>query len=196
MPTPVHACHACAFFLDEKEEERALLSFLGAAVRSGAKALEFVEPGQEPARLRQLTPRDAGDPASPRDDGVEVLSWKETYLQEGGFDPPHMLAFLQDVLQRAREAGFPRTRLWSDMQWTRGAPASDALIAYESQVNPVLAGHGDEVVCSYRLADHSATQVIRLLRAHPMVLVGEALKPNPFYTPTDQLLAELRKGLA
>jgi hypothetical protein len=33
--------------------------------------------------------------------------------------------------------------------------------------------------------------VMDILRTHPMVIVGEVMQENPFYTPPDVLLPEL-----
>jgi hypothetical protein len=52
-------------------------------------------------------------------------------------------------------------------------------------------GVDDTVICTYDLAKFSATAVMDILRTHPMVIVGEVMQENPFYTPPDQLLPEL-----
>jgi hypothetical protein len=35
-----------------------------------------------------------------------------------------------------------------------------------------------------------------ILRAHPMVIIGGLLQPNPFYVPPDEMLQELKQRVA
>ena len=58
-------------------------------------------------------------------------------------------------------------------------------------MNYILPKYDDTVVCTYDLARFSAPVVMEILRTHPMVIVGDVMQENPFYTPPDQHLQEI-----
>jgi hypothetical protein len=92
---------------------------------------------------------------------------------------------------------FGRTRLWANMEWAlRGLPGSDDLAEYESRLNSVVERHNDIVICVYAQGKYSASLMMDILRAHPMVVVGDVVQHNPLYVPTEQFLEDLRQRRA
>ena len=103
-----------------------------------------------------------------------------------------MLALIQEVLEDGRRQEFPMTRLVANMEWAlEDRPGVNDIVEYESRLNYILPKYDDTVVCTYDLGKFSASAVMDILRTHPMVIVGEVMQENPFYTPPDQLLPEL-----
>jgi hypothetical protein len=185
-------CHACAFFSDAEEEYRVLLPFAADCAHCSERCLQFLDPTHVHQRQQRLAA--AGiDVAGARETGhFELRTWEDSYLRDGHFDVDDMLALIEETLRTGRRFG--RTRVWADMGWAlRGLPGSDHLAEYESRVNPVVERGNDVVICVYEHGRHSAAVVMDILRAHPMVLVGDALQPNPLYVPTEQFLDDLRQ---
>ena len=103
-----------------------------------------------------------------------------------------MLALIQEVLEDGRRQEFPMTRLVANMEWAlEDRPGVADIVEYESRLNYILPKYDDTVVCTYDLGKFSASAVMDILRTHPMVIVGEVMQENPFYTPPDELLPEL-----
>ena len=103
-----------------------------------------------------------------------------------------MLALIQEVLEEGRRQEFPMTRLVANMEWAlEDRPGVSDIVEYESRLNYILPKYDDTVVCTYDLGKFSASAVMDILRTHPMVIVGEVMQENPFYTPPDALLPEL-----
>jgi hypothetical protein len=72
-------------------------------------------------------------------------------------------------------------------------PGIEQLVAYEASVNEVLNRGKTPTVCVYDVRKLSGSMMMDLLRAHPLTVMNGVLHENPFYTPAEQLLAELKQ---
>lgn len=186
------SCHACAFFHTDEQFYKVLLPFIREGFTAGDRAVHIVDPTKRDRHLQTLT--DAGIDAERSQDTqqLDVRRWEEAYLREGHFDQDAMLALIQEVLEEGRRRAFPMTRLVANMEWAlEDRPGVADLVEYESRLNYILPNYDDTVVCTYDLGRFSASAVMDILRTHPMVIVGEVMQENPFYTPPDVLLTEL-----
>jgi hypothetical protein len=186
------SCHACAFFHTDEQFYKVLLPFIRDGFAAGDRAVHIVDPTKRDRHLQTLT--DAGIDAERSLDTqqLDVRRWEEAYLREGHFDQDAMLALIQEVLEEGRRRAFPMTRLVANMEWAlEDRPGVADLVEYESRLNYILPNYDDTVVCTYDLGKFSASAVMDILRTHPMVIVGEVMQENPFYTPPDVLLTEL-----
>ena len=188
------ACrHVCAFFRDDDESYRTLLPFIKEGFQRGHKAVHVVRPGQEDDHLHRLEAAGV-DVAQSKDSGqLEVLRNTDVYLNEGRFDQDQML---QAFAERASGSvpGFPLSRIVCDMEWATSEPSvHDDLIEFEARANELWSQHDDLVICVYNLSELSGEMVIDIMRTHPMVLIGNLLQENPFFTPPSQFLQERRR---
>jgi hypothetical protein len=186
------SCHACAFFHTDDQFYKVLLPFIREGFAAGDRAVHIVDPAKREKHLQTLS--GAGIDAQTTLDSrqLEVRRWEEAYLREGHFDQNRMLALIQEVLEEGRRQNFPMTRLVANMEWAlEDRPGVTDLVEYESRLNYILPKYDDTVVCTYDLGKFSASAVMDILRTHPMVIVGEVMQENPFYTPPDELLPEL-----
>ena len=186
------SCHACAFFHTDAQYYKVLLPFIRDGFDAGDRAVHIVDPAKRDKHVKVLA--DAGIDAKASQDSrqLEVRRWEEAYLREGHFDQNKMLSLIQEVLEDGRRHKFPMTRLVANMEWAlEDRPGVTDLVEYESRLNYILPKYDDTVVCTYDLAKFSASAVMDILRTHPMVIVGEVMQENPFYTPPDVLLPEL-----
>lgn len=186
------SCHACAFFHTDDQYYKVLLPFIRDGFAAGDRAVHIVDPAKRDRHVERLSA--AGIDAKGGQDTrqLEVRRWEEAYLREGHFDQDAMLALIQEVLEEGRRHKFPMTRLVANMEWAlEDKPGVTDLVEYESRLNYILPRYNDTVVCTYDLGKFSASAVMDILRTHPMVIVGEVMQENPFYTPPDVLLPEL-----
>ena len=189
----VAGAHACAFFKDKDEEYRVYLPFAQDCLNCGERCINFLDASHRQEHLRHLARVNVNAEAALASGQLELRTWDENYLLGGRFDQDDMLARIRDQVINGGGA-FPRSRLWADADWSlSGLPGCDQLVEYESRVNTVLDQAGDILVCVYDLRKYSASMVLDILRTHPMVVVGEFLRPNPLYVPPEKFLPEYRQ---
>jgi hypothetical protein len=185
--------HICAFFHDKDEESRVLLPFIKEGLDRGEKAMHVVDPKQMRQHVRRL--EDLGLPIAEaeRRGQFAVHGWDEIYLAGNCFDPERMEANQEEMLTKAREQGFPQTRVICYMDWALENHAGvDRIVEHETQCNLMWNRLQDPVICVYDLNRFSGGVVMGIFRAHPMILIGPVLHENPFYSPPEEYLEELR----
>ena len=186
------SCHACAFFHTDEQFYKVLLPFISEGFAAGDRAVHIVDPAKREHHVQKLSAAGIDAERSQTTHQLEVRRWEDAYLREGHFDQQAMLALIQEVLEEGRRQEFPMTRLVANMEWAlEDRPGVADLVEYESRLNYILPKYDDTVVCTYDLGKFSASAVMDILRTHPMVIVGELMQENPFYTPPDVLLPEL-----
>ena len=186
------SCHACAFFHNDDQFYKVMMPFIREGFDAGDRAVHIVDPAKRERHVETLSK--AGIDAQRTQDTrqLEVRRWEDAYLRDGKFEQERMLALIQEVLEEGRRKEFPMTRLVANMEWAlEDRPGVADIVEYESRLNYILPKYDDTVVCTYDLGKFSAAAVMDILRTHPMVVVGEQMQENPFYTPPDVLLPEL-----
>jgi len=180
--------HACAFVNGAAEERAVIDPFFFEGFRRGEKAVYIVDPDhrdEHEVRLR------AGAPSA---ELVEVNTWHEAHLKGGTFDQDRMMTALDEMIRANAATGRPPMRLVGQMGWVFSSPPGiEQLVAYEASVNEVLTRGKTPTVCVYDVRKLSGGLVMDLLRAHPLTVMNGVLHENPFYTPADEMLAELRR---
>jgi hypothetical protein len=183
--------HACAFVSSDDEERSVIDPFLLEGMRRREKAVYIVDPqrrDEHEARLRAGTP-------SP--ELLDVTTWHEAHLKGGSFDQDRMMKSLEDLIRDHAATGQPPMRLVGQMRWIQASPPGiEQLVAYEASVNEVLNRGRTPTVCVYDVRKMSGALVMDLLRAHPLTVMNGVLHENPFYTPAEEMLAELRQRRA
>lgn len=186
-------CHACAFFHTPEEEYRLLVPFTQDGLACGDKSFQITDPGHQEERRARLKNAGVDVDAATEKGQLELRAWEQAYLRTGRFDQHDMLALIEEVLASGKQEGYGLTRLWANMEWSlQAVPGVEDIIEYESRLNHVLPKYDDVVVCTYDLNRFSATTVMDIMRAHPMVIIGGLLQDNPFYVPPDEFLEELK----
>jgi hypothetical protein len=180
--------HACAF-VNGADEERAVIDpFFIEGLRRREKAVYIVDPQhreQHEARLRAV---------SPSAELVDVTTWNDAHLKGGSFDQDRMMASLEDLIRDHAATGQPPMRVVGQMNWVFSSPPGiEQLVAYEASVNEVLNRGRTPTVCVYDVRKLSGSLMMDLLRAHPLTVMNGVLHENPFYTPAEEMLAELKQ---
>ena len=183
--------HACAFVMGADEERSVIDPFFVEGMKRGHKAVYIVDPkhrDDHDARLR----RDAPEP-----DLLEVTTWNEAHLKGGSFDQDRMMTALDEMIREHAQTGRPAMHLVGQMGWIFSSPPGiEQLVSYEASVNEVLNRGKTPTVCVYDVRRLSGSMMMDLLRAHPLTVMNGVLHENPFYTPAEELLAELKERSA
>jgi DcmR-like sensory protein len=186
--------HICAFFNGIDEEHRVLRSFIKEGLERGEKAFHVVDPELRDKHLKLLAEAGINVTRAIDTGQLEVRRWQDAYLRGDHFDQNAMLALIEEVLQSADTAGYPLTRLVAHMEWALlDKSGVDNLVEYETRLNYVLPKYQDPVICTYDLSKFRASQVMDIMRTHPVVIIGGILQENPFFVPPDQFLLELQE---
>jgi len=185
--------HVCAFFNSREEEHQVLGPFYQEAARQGERNLHIVEGRSMESHRGHLSTAGLDVPACESCGDLVLMPWHHAYLDEDGhFDRRRMLTLVDQVTREAAAEGSSRVRVMGQMDWIVKAGIDRAeVIAYEAEVNEVLAAHQQPAVCVYDIAQLDGALMMDLLRTHPLTLIGGALRENPFYTAPAQMLREL-----
>lgn len=179
--------HACAFVNGEEEERKVIDPFFFEGLRRREKAVYIVDPrrrDEHEARLRA---------ESSSTDLVDVTTWDDVHLKGGTFDPDRMMTSLEEMMRDHAATGQPPMRVVGQMGWILSSPPGiEQLVAYEASVNEVLNRGRTPTVCVYDVRKLSGSLLMDLLRAHPLTVMNGVLHENPFYTPAEEMLAELK----
>lgn len=187
-----HSCHACAFFHTKEEEYRVLMPFIMEGFERGDRAFHIVDPEHRAEHLARLQQSAVDTDAAQAQGLLEVLDWRETYLQDGRFDQYRMIETLLQMLAPHNSPPGKMSRNIANMEWAlEDRPGVHDIVEYEARLNAALPERHDPVVCTYDLSKFDAAAVIEIMRTHPMVIIGGILQENPFYVPAEQLLQEI-----
>jgi hypothetical protein len=187
--------HACAFFRTPDEEYQVMLPYIREGIDQADKAFHIVDPARHTRLLRQLEHTGIDTDALQLTGQLEVHPWADAQLRGGRFDMDTWLAFVDETMASHRAQGFPRTRIWSNQEWTlEGLPGVQDFVEYECRWNiDIQAKYDNPTVCVYDLNKHRGDVVVDMLRTHPMVILGGILYENPYYVRPDEFLRELRQ---
>ena len=170
-------------------EERAVIDpFLLEGMRRGEKGVYIVDPEQRNEHEARLSA------SAPARDLLQVTTWNDAHLKGGSFDQNRMMTALDEMIQSHAATGAPPMRLVGQMGWVFSSPPGiEQLVAYEASVNEVLNRGKTPTVCVYDVRRLSGSMMMDLLRAHPLTVMNGVLHENPFYTPADEMLRDIKR---
>jgi DcmR-like sensory protein len=183
--------HVCAFVTSAAEERALIDPFFVEGLRRGEKAVYYVDPDQRDEHEIRLR-------ASARSpEMVEVTTWQDAHLKGGSFDQDRMMSALEEMIRDNAASGNPAVRLVGQMGWVfTSPPGIEQLVEYEASVNEVLNRGKTPTVCVYDVCRLSGSMMMDLLRVHPLAVVNGVFHENPFYTPANELLRDIRRRRA
>jgi hypothetical protein len=180
--------HACAFVMGSAEEASVIDPFLVEGMKRRQKAVYIVDPKHRHEHKTRL------GLSAPSPDLLEVTTWNDAHLKGGSFDQDRMMSDLDALIRSHAATGEPPMRLVGQMGWVFSSPPGiEQLVAYEASVNEVLNRGKTPTVCVYDVRRLSGSMMMDLLRAHPLTVMNGVLHENPFYTPAEQMLEDIRR---
>jgi hypothetical protein len=183
--------HACAFVMGPAEERAVIDPFFAVGMQRGEKAVYIVDPKDREEHAARLGER------APSQDLLDVTTWHEAHLKGGRFDQDRMMKGLEEMIEAHAATGRPPMRLVGQMGWIFSSPPGiEQLVEYESTVNDVLNRGKTPTICVYDVRRMSGSMMMDLLRAHPLTVMNGVLHENPFYTPPEQMLRDIRQRRA
>jgi AcrR family transcriptional regulator len=168
--------HVCGLFEGPEDSYRTLLPFIAEGLQRGERALHIVDPALRDFHLERLASAGIDVQGSLDSGQLEVTTWDSAYLRTGRFDGGDMVTLIRESLEAAREMGYPITRAIGYMEWVDADVRVTDLLAYETEIDATLQELPDPVVCAYDVERHTAGRLVRILGAHPVGIIGGALK--------------------
>ena len=168
VPWGIHAC----LFYKTKED---LVSMLVPYFKAGLENNEFCmwitsEPlgrKQAESAMTKAVP-DFGRYVSAGQ--IEILSHRQWYLKNGGFDGRRVLKGWLDKLEKALNTGYAGMRLTGNTTWIGGKRWKD-FNRYEKQVNLTIERYDMIALCTYCLDGCSPAEIIDAANTHQLVII-------------------------
>lgn len=192
--TPLDYFHICAFFNSRDEEYDVLTPFYKEGITQNEQAMHIVNPDFASDHRDRLSKGGIDTHQCEACGQLAVVPWQNAYLDENGvFDKNKMLATVDHLTGEGRNSGYTRLRIMGNMDWVfKDFPGSEDILEYEAEVNEVLSRNQQHAVCVYDIAKMPGSMMMDILRTHPLALIGGVVQENPFFTPPEEMLAELR----
>lgn len=121
-----------------------------------------------------------------------ILSYQDTYLKEGYFDPDKMIEFLKTSTNKAIEENYTALRTTGEMTWAlRGFTGSDKLIEYVAKLNYFFKDENCRCIglCQYDIKKFDYATLLDVISTHPYVIYEEDVFANFYYIQAPQFLS-------
>jgi len=173
------ARHVCGFFDGPLEAHRVLIPFIVNGLERGERAVHIIDPARRATHAEWLASAGVDVERTLETGQLEIRTWDDVYLKNGRFDRASVQAFVLQSLAPGGAGGFPLTRYIGYMEWAlQEAPGVEDLVAYEAEIDGVLRGVADPVICVYDLERHPAGAMAKVLATHPLAIVHGDLRPS------------------
>jgi len=183
-----HGNHLC--FLYETDEERGvvLAMLLRQGLERGEKVCFIGDRRTFQALLDHLEDEGLEVAAYLQSGQFAVLSFDQTYIREGFFDPDNMIDLLKTETDLALAHGYSGLRATGDMSWTlKTPPGSEHIIKYEAKLNEFFPGRKCIGICQYDKRLFPPTMLMDVLATHPLAIIGTEVFDNFYYMPPKDL---------
>jgi len=175
--------HICGIFDRPTQQMEVMGGFMLQGIRAEQRCV-WVSP--EPS-ARQLWARlsDAGGDLRTLEASGQLVTISDVtfYLEGGLFEPKRTMDLLLALMNDGQRTGYGRMRITTDMSWLRGDRIDpDVWEEFESELTHQVAGLPVVLVCQFDRRQISGSVVVAAFRTHPIVILGEEVHGNPFYS--------------
>ena len=179
-------CHIIYVYTDDEERKATMAKYLRQGLQDNEKVLYLVHDISPEEMMRELEQRGLG-PATKRN-GFDLTTNHPSCCPGGHFSPEYMLGVVGEFYQSALAEGFDGARGAGEMAWAAQTGQVDLqdLIDYEGRLNEILAEHPLTTVCQYDAKLFGGDVIMKLLAAHPYMIVRGQLVENPHFAPPNE----------
>ena len=135
------------------------------------------------------------DIAEAKDAGqLIMLTERESLLENGRFDPYHLLSTHQTFIAQALREGWKAVRISMDMSWlTKEVATPEQILKYEAASDAVFTFQNAPIIAlmHYDYSKLPGQLVVEMLKLHPIAVVGKFIKRNPYYLNSEQYLLKI-----
>ncbi len=114
----------------------------------------------------------------------QLVVWDEDTAAWGKWETPEsMIAWLRNQIDQTIVEGYTALRVINDMNWLGSLWAEPEQISkFETLLNDLLTAGPLLAICQYNRQQFDARILLDVLRLHPLVLIGEHIYDNFYYT--------------
>ncbi|MGA2082777.1 MAG: MEDS domain-containing protein [Holophaga sp.] len=196
---PGSGAHILHVYLDEAERRQALVAFFAAGFARGGRICcvhnQPIEEALADPRIGEaLKDRGlSGAPAPSRPGGApadpgRIQAWpsRDWYLASGVFDHARTYHKWQDFCRQSKCLGYPGVWIFGELLPDLGRVADGrVLVTYEMNYEAMVRNNPPTcTVCQYDARAFKGDVLWGVLKAHPLVLVGARVCPNPWFEPS------------
>jgi hypothetical protein len=175
--------HICGIFDRPTQQMEVMGGFMLQGIRFAQRCV-WVSPEPSARQLRATLSDAGGDLRTLEASGqLVIISDLAFYLQDGLFEPKRTMDLLRALLDDGRRLGYDTMRITTDMSWLRGNRVDpDVWEEFESELTLQVTGLPLALVCQFDRRQVSGAVVIAAFRTHPIVILGDEIHSNPFYS--------------
>ncbi len=185
--------HLCLIYETRDDQLAAVVPFIRLGLERGERCIYIADDDTGATVLEVMRAQGLHVEAAIDSGALSIATGRDTYLEQGAFDPDAMIRFLGEATEAARGAGFTALRVTGEMTWALdGDPGVERLIEYEAKLNDFFPKHAALAICRYNRERFSPEVIREVIRTHPWVVFGGAVCRNFNYVPPDELLTPNR----
>ena len=175
--------HICAIFDDHDQQMEIMGAFVASGLRNTQRCV-WVGPGNSSVALRKaLADLGADLPTLEASGQLLIFSEVDFYLEEGLFEPNRTMDLIATLLVDGQRQGYATMRIGNDVSWLREGRIDPARWErFEGQLTQEIAELPAVMVCQYDRRQVSGDIIVAAFRTHPIVIMGDSIRRNPFYT--------------
>jgi hypothetical protein len=175
--------HICAIFDRPTQQMDVMGGFMEQGIRAGQRCA-WVSPEASARQLRRALSDAGGDVQTLEASGqLVVISEVAFYLEGGMFEPKRTMDLLRALVGDGQRTGYRTMRIATDVSWLRGDRIDpDVWEGFETELTEEVSGLPAVLVCQFDRRQVSGSIVIAAFRSHPIVILGEEIHQNPFYS--------------
>jgi signal transduction histidine kinase len=194
-PTVTHAAskvaageHVCLVYETQEEQLAAAAAYISKGLDSGDRCV-YIADENSAATIADALRAHGVDPEESIESGaLSILTKRDTYLEDGTFDPDRMIRMLEALAREAQEQGYAGLRVSGEMTWALGAGiAPEKLLEYESKLNRLFPGSNASAVCQYNKRKFSPEVMLGVIETHPLIAYDGFVCDNFYYVPPQEI---------
>lgn len=175
--------HICAIFENHDQQMSVMLPFITHGLRAEQLCVWISPPPAADAFRRALSQAGGDLPTLEASGQLVLISDLDFYLRDGLFLPDRTLDLILTLMEDGQRRGYSSMRVTCDHSWLAGGPVNvDLWEKYEHQVTECLAKVPVVGICQYDQRRCPGDFMLAALHTHPMVILGETISRNPFFT--------------
>ncbi len=179
--------HICTIFEDREQQMSVMVPFMSQGIKAGQRCIWASQPQSADLFRRRLAATGADLPTLEASGQLLILSGMDHYLSDGLFEPEKVIELTMALYQDSIRQGYLGIRATGDASWLSEHPVDLALWdEYEREFGLHIAGKPVVTVCQYDARRFSGQFLIAALQTHPIVILGDTVRRNPFYVAPEE----------
>jgi len=176
--------HICTIYEDYDQQMTVMLPFMSQGLEAGQRCVWVSSPASA-QRFEGALARIGGDLLTLQASGqLVIIDEIDFYIRDGLFRPDRTLTLGRTLLLEGQQQGYPAMRIAAEASWLPEYRVDVATwegyelaVTQRIEMTPVVA------VCQYPARRLSGEAILAALRTHPIVIMGETVHRNPFFSP-------------